>query len=281
MADTLYPVYYQKTLVTMKRLRELHEGHMHPEYARRLFNWIEAQDGRIGIGGGWRAGGTQKEDEPGFAPEGKSFHQDQPYNDGVVGSCAVDLVARNGSNIHRSPYWSEVPVQGSQEAFKWGVHCNVGVPGNGESWHMQPVEIDGWGRWWDAGRPAPVRDYPIPNLHPELEDMKPLAVPTRVYNSRNVSRFAAGETRKIPVGMVNRASLHFTIIGDQPGYISVSGTDERSNASVANIDGSTPGQTQVRHDTVTVALPDGHVRVYAKSACDVIIDVFETDSGSV
>src|SRR5690606_31584007 len=54
--------------------------------------------------------------------------------------------------------------QGSDEAAKWGVHCNVGTPGavGAEPWHMQPVEIDGWASWIAAGSPDPVTNYAIP-----------------------------------------------------------------------------------------------------------------------
>lgn len=142
--------------------------HHHPEYVRRLVCWLDAQDGHIGVGGGWRAGGAQP-DRKGFAPEGKSFHQDQDFNDGFTGAAAVDLVARNGNGVHRSPAWAEVPAQHSDDAKTWGVHCNVGRPGQvgSEPWHMQPIEIDGWQTWWNAGRPSPRADYPIPAPAPE------------------------------------------------------------------------------------------------------------------
>lgn len=149
--------------------------HYHPEYIRRLVNWLDAQDGAIGVGGGWRAGGAQP-DKQGFAEEGRSFHQNQNFNDGFTGAAAVDLVARAtplaismGHNNHRSPRWSEVPAQGSADATKWGVHCNVGTPNQigSEPWHMQPVippnGLDGWQTWRNLGRPSPARNYPIPN----------------------------------------------------------------------------------------------------------------------
>lgn len=137
--------------------------HYHPEYIRRLLAWLTSKGGLVGVGGTWRPQGSQPT-LPGFAPEGKSFHQDQAYVDGFVGACAVDLVARNPGHVHRAPVWSEVPAQDSTEAKRWGVHCNI-VPS--EPWHMQPVEIDGWQTWWNAGRPAPVVGYPIPGDEPE------------------------------------------------------------------------------------------------------------------
>jgi hypothetical protein len=134
--------------------------HYHPEYVTRLVAWLNARDGHIGIGGAWRADGTQA-DKPGFAPEGKSFHQNQKYSDGYIGATAVDLVAR-AAGKHRSPSWAEVPAQGSDDAKRWGLHCNVGEAPRGEPWHIQPVEIDGHGSWVRNGSPAPVAGFPFP-----------------------------------------------------------------------------------------------------------------------
>lgn len=99
--------------------------------------------------------------KPGFAPTlEQSFEWlGQEYSDGLVGACAVDLVVLVGNGrVHRAPTWQEVPAQGSAEAKRWGVHCNV----SSESWHSQPVEIDGHASWVRAGRPAPVVGYPFP-----------------------------------------------------------------------------------------------------------------------
>jgi hypothetical protein len=134
--------------------------HHHPEFVRRLMAWIESKQGQVGVGGGWRATGAQPARD-GFAPEGRSFHQNQTFNDGFIGAAAVDLVARDGPDVnfnHDGVAWSMVPRQGSADAKKWGVHCNI----DSEAWHMQPVEIDGWQSWVNAGRPAPKAGYPIP-----------------------------------------------------------------------------------------------------------------------
>lgn len=154
------PFGYGTSTISLAGLRTWLLVHHHPEYVRRLLSWLTFKEGTIGVGSGWRADGTQP-DLPGFAPEGKSFHQNQKYSDGFIGACAVDLVAPDGpdgNNSHDTVQWANVPAQGSAEAGLWGVHCNIGS----EAWHMQPIEIDGWQSWRDAGSPAPRANYPIP-----------------------------------------------------------------------------------------------------------------------
>ncbi len=157
---TLYPMGYGNTMAPLDVMMAELLAHGHPEYIRRIKAWFIAQGGKIGIGDAWRATGTQPS-LPGFAPEGRSFHQDQKFTSGFIGSCAVDLVVARDGLAHRSPTWSEVPQQGSVLAVKWGLHCNI-VPS--EPWHMQPIEIDGWQSWVDAGRKDPVANYPLPVL---------------------------------------------------------------------------------------------------------------------
>jgi len=170
--ETLYPTGYGTTMVTISDLfKRHHVDKMHPEYARRLRNWLIAQNGRIGIGGSWRDTQPAK---PGFAPEGKSFHQSQTFSTGRVAFCAVDLVHINPGTKHRSPRWEEVPRKGSEEAKRWGLHCNVTRPA--EPWHIQPIEIDGWGTWVARGRkdfgiidiPTPTPVIPPPTPAPNL-----------------------------------------------------------------------------------------------------------------
>lgn len=158
---------YLSSFKTLGEVETILLVHYHPEYVRRLLAWLTSKGGEVGIGGTWRPQNGQLGPDgkplPGHAPEGKSFHQDQPYNDGFVGACAVDLVLKAlPGGVHRTIPWSQVPAQGSAEARLWGVHSNVAT----EAWHMQPVEIDGWQSWWDAGRPAPVANYPIPGDTP-------------------------------------------------------------------------------------------------------------------
>lgn len=158
---TLYPMGYGTNMVPMAELRAKHEPNMHPEDARRLFAWLESCGGLVGIGGGFRPLGGQPANAPGsvrFAPEGKSFHQPQPFRTHPGTYVAQDLVVVNPGGRHRAPRWSEVPAAGSSLAAKWGLHCHI----KAESWHMQPVEIRGWTTWFVGGRKDPVANYPLP-----------------------------------------------------------------------------------------------------------------------
>lgn len=160
MTDILIPFGYGTTYKPLSEVKAWLLVHHHPEYVRRIVPWLESKNGEVGIGGGWRLTQPVKD---GAAPEGMSFHQDQRYNDGFVGACAVDLVATNTSGgIHKTVTWAQVLPQGSAAAKVWGVHCNV----SSEAWHMQPVEIDGYQSWIAAGRPAPKAGYPLPTDPP-------------------------------------------------------------------------------------------------------------------
>lgn len=174
---TLYPTGYGKRMVTMDELRQRFEPRMHPEFAARLFPFLEAQGGFMGIGGGFRATGGQP-DKPGFAKEGQSMHQLQDFPSGRF-YAGLDMVVVNPGGKHRAPRWSEVPQQGSDAARRYGVHMNVGEPGSkgNEPWHCQPVELDGWDVWVRNGRPdlqygyltgTPLPPIPLPTFPPTV-----------------------------------------------------------------------------------------------------------------
>lgn len=159
-----YPVGYGTQRVTMEKLISIHGPKMHPAFRQRLFPWLASRGGFVGIGGGWRYSQPNK---PGFAPEGRSFHQNQLFKSGFLGYAAVDLVVVTGS-VHRAPRWSEVPNGTEPDVKAWGLHCFI----SGEPWHMQPYEIRGWGTWVNQGRPDPQLNYPIP--HPGVPDPPPI-----------------------------------------------------------------------------------------------------------
>lgn len=154
----LYPSGYNTNMISLEVMEERHGPKMHPEFRRRFFAFIEAQDGLLGVGGGWR---DVQPDRPGFAPDGKSFHQDQTFASGVVGYAAVDLVAhREGVGRHRAPTWQE-----TETAPLWGLHTFIKSPP--EPWHIQCTEMRGWQGWVNAGRPDPDPNFQLPDDTPQ------------------------------------------------------------------------------------------------------------------
>jgi len=157
MTEVLYPWGYQKALVTMSRLKELARADLcEPETWQRIEAYLVSQGGEMGIGGAVRF--TQP-DKPGFAEDGKSFHQIQEFHSGMKAYAAFDVVKRNGAGVHRAPRWDEVPKQGTKHPAitDYGVHANVA----GEPWHIQAIEVDGWATWVKNGRPHPNGNFPI------------------------------------------------------------------------------------------------------------------------
>lgn len=157
MATTLYPALYGHGVYTFDQMMGEIRKYGHPEFIRRLEVWLLDQNGKMGVGDAWRATGTQP-NRPGFAPEGQSFHQTQQFRSGLLKCMAVDLVVLRYGSAHRSPTWKEVPAEGSDLARRYGLHCNIAT----EPWHMQPIEVDGWSNWVNAGRKDPVAGYKIP-----------------------------------------------------------------------------------------------------------------------
>ena len=211
MTETLYPIFYGTRLVTFDVLRNTFEPHMHPEAARRGFNFILHQGGKFGIGGGYRAKGSQP-NRPGFAPEGKSFHQDQNFKS-CIGYAAWDMVVVNPGYKHRAPLWEEVPIQGTQLSFDYGWHMNVGGPGvkGSEPWHAQPIELDGWQSWFDSGQNDIKKDYPIKILSPRPQPPQPPIPPTQpdtkdfsmIVNSRALTLGSTGSDVKFYQNLLN------------------------------------------------------------------------------
>lgn len=235
-------------------------AHYHHEYVTRLVAWLEAQDGLIGVGGGWRADGTQPT-LAGFAPAGKSFHQNQKYSDGFVGATAVDLVHRNPGNKHRSPTWAEVPAQGSADARLWGLHCNVGTPGarGSEPWHMQPIEIDGHATWLSAGSPAPVPNYPFPDRSESGNEMS--AIPAkRWFDTRAYGVPLKG-------GVPFNAALPDHVARATGLYLNITIVDPSDDGFIVCYGGPMPDTSNVNfkagnieHNAALVDVVNGHVQ---------------------
>lgn len=191
--DTFYPIFYGTRLVTMDVLRATFEPHMHPEAARRGFNFIEHHGGKFGIGGGRR---TVQPDKPGFADSIlTTFHGDQQFPSGLF-YVAWDTVVVNPGHVHRSPTKSEVPWQGSQLGYDYGFWMNVST----EAWHGQPVPLDGHSSWVNAGRPDLQYNYPIVISAPRPQPPQPPVPPTQPpttgvtvqFNSRDLAEGAVG-----------------------------------------------------------------------------------------
>lgn len=160
MVEILYPDGYGTARVTMAEMQRRHAYRMEPEFGRRLFAWLASKGGKIGIGGGWRPTPSSVSQASRL---GQSFHQTQTFADGFKGYCGVDLVVYvGGGKVHRAPLRSEVPWQGTAEAQRRGVHANVIE----ETWHLQPVELDGWAHWNNNGHPRPKAGYPITGAVP-------------------------------------------------------------------------------------------------------------------
>jgi len=276
--SVLIPFQYGRRYITVAELRYILTFNYHPEYVDRLCAWLVYMNGSVGVGGGFRADGTQP-DQEGFAPEGKSFHQNQQYSDGYIGACAVDLVTPDGpdgNHVHDSIPWSLVPQQGTEFARIWGVHCNVGYPGKqgSESWHMQPTEIDGHDSWERAGSPAPVLGYPFPGrfaLPPSSSktgeyEMR-LITPVRVLDERaGLGRRTDHSARVVPHGDNETvASCSVTIIPDGvAGYA----TDQEGTSFLSH------GPTD--NANVVLDLPiqaDGTVVFFTRRAVHCIVDV--------
>lgn len=154
----LYPIGYQRRYGTIEEVKTFARWDLiEPEYGDRVEAWLISRQGSIGIGSSVR---FVQPNADGFAPPGMSFHERQLMGDKTVYFMAIDLVCPNGDGRHRAPQWAEVPQQGTKhpDIKTYGLHCNV----NGEPWHMQAVEVDGFVSWHNRGRPRPNPDFVLP-----------------------------------------------------------------------------------------------------------------------
>lgn len=273
---TVYPVGYGRELVTMDELRRRHEPRMHPEYARRLFAYLEAKDGLLGIGGGWRSTQPAK---PGFAPEGKSFHQDQRFASGFVGYAAVDLVARNGGSVHRAPTWDECA-----DAPQWFLHTFI----TGEPWHMQCIEMRGWQTWVNGGRKDPIAGVRLPSdpLPPPPDPVQPLPGGSDVFQP--IQPFRNSDTRPFGAPMKAGQQLEFALGQQVPtNAVAVALTATVADARGAGWltvwppQGSAPNTSCVNFDTgkpgngsIVVGVKNGKFRLQLGGAdAHILVDV--------
>lgn len=290
------PFYYGNTYLSLANAKKYFEADGYEwAAARRHLALLHSRGGRLGIGSGWR---KTPHSVSLASMRGESFHQDQKFSNGWIGPTAIDYVWEDGSdpgNFHDVVPTGGVPVQGSAEAKVYGIHANVGVPGykGFESWHGQPVEIDGWASATDGGRrPAPMIDpnYFIPEDHNpdpdnvpptggggEEDDMQYLATMDRMHDSRpgnhqmtKVSQVTLkpGENRKIPLGMAFVHAVRITVVNSRGfGFVSITGTPGIGNP-IVNMWNGKEGD-----GTLTLATPDGHGYLATTVECDVIVDV--------
>lgn len=211
------PYGYGTATKTLAEIRVIMAEHHHPEYIERFLAWLDWCDGLVGFGGGWRATQPSK---PGFAPDGKSFHQTQTYASGRKAASAVDVVRINPKiaqgGVHLTVRWSDVPKQGTTEAKTWGVHANVDQGANPEPWHIQPVEQDGWQTWVNQGRPELKAGYPFPGRDNGGPPPPPPPPPTDIYPPTDTPKGAS---------LVNPLVLRYggTPTGGWSGYYSPDG----------------------------------------------------------
>ena len=140
------------------------------------------------------------------------------------------------------------------------------------TWHQSTHTDPGPNFPWDVlADDIRALTNPIPPIpQPPMEDgMIPLNPPARVYDSRQSTPFAAGETREIPVSMGGRAAaLNITVTAPQAkGHVTVWTDGDVPPTSNVNFDA---GETIANH--AIVALANSSVKVRPTVACHIIID---------
>lgn len=170
---TLYPVAYGTQMVSMSDLQRRFGPNLHPEFARRLWAWLESEGGKVGIGSGYRSSALQARlfasNPRRFARPGSSFHESHTWGGTVDGYAAVDaVVARGGGANHRSPTWAE-----GDGSPAYGLHAFIrrDQP-RGEPWHFQFVETRSASAWKSAGRPN-VAAWQLPTPGPTPPEPPP------------------------------------------------------------------------------------------------------------
>lgn len=263
---TLYPNGYGTSMITLASMESKHGGKMHPEYRRRFFAYIEAKGGLLGVGGGFR---TTQPTKPGFAPDGKSFHQFQDFASGITGYAAVDLVVPVLGGAHRSPIWAE-----TEDAPAWGLHTFI----SGEPWHIQSLDasgqIRGWQTWKNAGSPDPVAGFPLPGAPDTGDDMTILKTPVRLFDSRSMfggDPVPTGEHDfEVPAGIPVSEAAMLTITAVSPsrmGYITVWANGARPEASCLNF------HVDNIANTTSVGVVNRKFRLFNSATTHLVIDV--------
>lgn len=166
MSEILYPSGYGTLELTINKLMDRHMPvHVtEPEFRRRVRAYLVSKRGVLGLGDILPR--SRNNSVSAASAANSSFHQLQTFRDGTRWCAAIDFVVRRPGLGHSSGAVPVglVPVQGSAEAKRWGIHANIGTPGKRgfEGWHGQPVELDGFWGWTARLRPRPAAAYPLP-----------------------------------------------------------------------------------------------------------------------
>lgn len=256
------------------------------------------RNGKLGVGGDWR---PTPSNTSAASRAGRSFHQDQTHADGFRGATAIDYVWEDGPDAgswHDGVPTGGVPPTGTPEAAMFGIHANISAPGQKgwESWHGQPLEIDGWATATANGtRPAPAIDpnYPLPPEHdpypnnptiPEGPEMYNwLKTPRRVYDSRQETMLSPGETRRVSHGQfANCCIANVTVFrtGGEEGWVTVTGdpgTSGEGGTAVTNFD-----QDGEATGVFAGATPDGALYITAHGGpAHIAVELSMYGSGTV
>lgn len=260
----LYPEAYGTKMTTLDGMIAKHGDKMHPEFRRRFFAYIESKDGLFGVGGGFRV--TQP-NKAGFAPPGKSFHQNQKFKSGITAYSAVDLVRlRPGGGVHMSPSWDDCA-----DAPEWSLHTFI----SGEPWHIQCIEMRGFQSWVSAGRKdPPLADLPS-ELLPGADMFQPIQPirnsDTRVFGTAltpgDVHTFTLSSA--IPANAA-AVALNVTVISPtKPGYLVVWPSGPTPPTATVNF---APGE--IINGSAIIGVKNGKFNIkIAGSSAHVTVDV--------
>ena len=260
----LYPEAYGTKMTTLDSMIAKHGDKMHPEFRRRFFAYIESKDGLLGVGGGFRV--TQP-NKAGFAPPGKSFHQNQKFKSGITAYSAVDLVRlRPGGGVHMSPSWDDCA-----DAPEWMLHTFI----SGEPWHIQCIEMRGFQSWVSAGR----KDPPLADLPSELLPGADMFQPIQPIRNSDTRGFGVkmepgkahtwGLSSAIPADAV-AVALNVTVISPtKPGYLVVWPSGPTPPTATVNF---APGE--IINGSAIIGVKNGKFNIkIAGSSAHVTVDV--------
>ncbi|MGB8858571.1 MAG: hypothetical protein WCC60_04915 [Ilumatobacteraceae bacterium] len=158
---------------------------------------------------------------------------------------------------------------------------NLVVALSNNAWQMDPVSFDHPSLYrptfFELEAPAGLPRGPAPAVLSPPLGFVPSATPARVLDTRRVSRFTAGETRRIDLAAVAApaaAAVALNLTAVAPGalaYLTAWPCDRDQPAtSSVNADG---GAVRAAHAIVSLAA-DRSICVFASAATDVLIDVF-------